>query len=142
VKGQRMLTVPVESYVIVSSGSFYPFHLQGHHLTCFLDCAKTGGVLIPSSCPHNDKNMGLKPVVAQLEADGVINIIKKTYIPKWFRDDYGTVFIFEKLRPLLSSQSCRMLEGQGFTLVFHIHRDQRTKPKKEELTGHIYISAK
>jgi predicted TPR repeat methyltransferase len=32
VKGQRMLNVPVESDdVIVSSGSFYPFHLQGHH---------------------------------------------------------------------------------------------------------------
>jgi SAM-dependent methyltransferase len=105
VKGQRMLTVPVESYdVIVSSGSFYPFHLQGHHLACFLDCVKTGGVLILSSCPHNDKNVGLKPVVAQLEADGVINIIKETYIPKWFRDDDGTVFILEKLRPLLSSQ--------------------------------------
>jgi predicted TPR repeat methyltransferase len=102
VKGQRMLTVPVESYdAIVSSGSFYPFHLQGHHLTCFLDCVRTGGVLVLSSCPHSDNGVGLKPMVAQLEADGVIKIIQETYIPKWYCDDDGTVFVLEKLRPLL-----------------------------------------
>jgi hypothetical protein len=59
-------------------------------------------VLVLSSCPYSDKNVGLKPAVAQLEADGIIKIIKETYIPKWFRDDDGTVFILEKLRPLLS----------------------------------------
>jgi hypothetical protein len=44
----------------------------------------------------------LKPVIEQLEADGIIKIIKETYIPKWYRDDDKTVFILEKLRPLLS----------------------------------------
>jgi SAM-dependent methyltransferase len=103
VKGQRMLTVASETYdVIASSGSFYPFHLHGHHLACFVDCAKTGGVLVLSSCPYDDKNVGLKPVVAQLETDGIIKIIQETYVPKWFRNDDGTVFILEKLRPLLS----------------------------------------
>jgi hypothetical protein len=46
--------------------------------------------------------MGLKPVVAQLETDGIIKIIQETYVPKWFRNDDGTVFVLEKLRPLLS----------------------------------------
>jgi predicted TPR repeat methyltransferase len=101
VKGQKMLSVAPGTYdVIASSGSFYPCHLQGYHLPCFLDCVKTGGLLIISSCPHNDEGVNLRPVLAQLEADGIIKIVKETYVPKWFRDDDGDVFVLEKLNPL------------------------------------------
>lgn len=101
VKGQKMHTVAPESYdVVTSSGSFYPFHLLGPHLKCFLDCAKTGGKIVVSACPHDDKAIGLRPVVEELVKDGVVEVIEERYIPKWYRQDYGTVWALKKLKPL------------------------------------------
>ena len=101
VKGQKMLSVPPESYdVVVSSGSFYPFHLLGPHLKCFLDCAKTGGKIVVSACPHDDKAIGLRPVVEELVNTGVVEVIEERYVPKWYREDDGTVWALKKLKPL------------------------------------------
>lgn len=99
VQGQKMTTVPPESYdVITSSGSFYPFHLKGPHLKCFLDCVKTGGLIVISTCPHSDENIGLRPVIQDLAKDGFIEIIEEVYVPKWYRKDDGTVWALKKLK--------------------------------------------
>jgi hypothetical protein len=100
VKGQPMISVEPETYdVICSSGSFYPFHLQGHRFKCFIDCVKTAGLLVLSSCPHDDKNVGLRPVFQEMAAEGVVQVVKETpYIPSWFREDDGTVFVLKKLK--------------------------------------------
>ena len=101
VKGQKMHTVPPESYdIVASSGSFYPFHLLGPHLKCFLDCAKTGGSIVVSACPHDDKAIGLRPVVEDLVKQGVVEVIDEQYVPKWYREDDGTVWALKKLKPL------------------------------------------
>jgi predicted TPR repeat methyltransferase len=98
VKGQPMLSVKPETYdVICSSGSFYPFHLHGHHLKCFIDCVKTGGLLVLFSCPHDDKTVGLRPVFQELAAEGVVQVVKEKYIPSGYRED-GTVFVLKKLK--------------------------------------------
>ena len=101
VEGQKMNSVPPESYdVVASSGSFYPFHLRGPHLKCFLDCAKTGGKVIVSACPHDDKAIGLRPVVQELVDKGVVEVIEERYVPKWYRKDDGTVWALKKLKPM------------------------------------------
>ena len=40
-----------------SSGAFYPCHLQGMNLLGFVGIVKKGGLLILSSCPHNDEGV-------------------------------------------------------------------------------------
>jgi predicted TPR repeat methyltransferase len=101
VKGQTMRTVKAETYdVIVSAGCFYPFHLQGYHLKCFLDCVKTNGLLVVSSCPNNDVNVGLKPVIVELANAGVIEVMKENYLKEWFREDDGTIYVLKKLKRL------------------------------------------
>lgn len=102
VKGQRMHTVaPESSDVVVSSGSFYPFHLLGPHLTCFLDCAKTGGkIVVASACPRDDKAIGLRRAGQELVDSGIIEVIEERYVPKWYREDDGTVWALKKLKPL------------------------------------------
>eukprot|EP00927_Polykrikos_kofoidii_P078534 TRINITY_DN75348_c0_g1_i1.p1 TRINITY_DN75348_c0_g1~~TRINITY_DN75348_c0_g1_i1.p1 ORF type:complete len:242 (-),score=58.51 TRINITY_DN75348_c0_g1_i1:381-1106(-) len=96
--GQKLETVPSDYDAIVSSGSFYPGHLQGHHLECFLPNVKAGGKLVLSACPYSDKDVNLRPVLKDLEAAGVIKILKETYVPKWFQRDDGTVWVLEKLQ--------------------------------------------
>jgi cyclopropane fatty-acyl-phospholipid synthase-like methyltransferase len=100
IEGQTMKTVEPEMYdMIVSSGSFYPFHLQGEYLKCFFDCVKTGGHLVISSCPHDDTNVGLKPVIKkELEEAGVIEFLKEVFIPSWYHNDAGTLFVLKKLK--------------------------------------------
>lgn len=99
VTGQKMRTIAPETYdVITSSGSFYPFHLLGTHLKCFLDCVKTGGLVVISACPHDDKDIGLKPVIEELKKDGIVEVIEEVYVPKWYRADDGTVWALKKLK--------------------------------------------
>lgn len=98
--GKKMTTIAPDTYdIIVSSGSFYPFHLQGPHVKCFLDCVKTGGLIVISACPHNDKDIGLKPVIKELADDGFIEVLHEVYVPKWYQDDDGTVWGLKKLKP-------------------------------------------
>jgi ubiquinone/menaquinone biosynthesis C-methylase UbiE len=113
VKGQRMLTVQPETYdVITSSGSFYPFHLQGHHLKCFLDDVKTEGLLVISACPNSDKDIGLRPVIDELVKDAVIEVVKEIYVPDWYREDDGTVWVLKKLKRLYPSAFMIRLEDR------------------------------
>ena len=99
--GQRMTTVEPETYdVVASSGSFYPFHLQGPHLKCFVDVVKPGGLLVISSCPHNDKDIGLRPVIHELVQNGIVAIEDEVYVPKWYRNDDGTVWVLKKVKRL------------------------------------------
>ena len=101
VKDQTMLSVPPETYdVITSSGSFYPFHLLGHHLKCFLDCVKTGGLVVISACPHDDKDIGLKPVIQELVNQGILEVLDEQYVAKWYRADDGTIWALKKVKRL------------------------------------------
>jgi len=103
VRGQKMCSIKPETYdAITSSGSFYPFHLKGYHLKCFLDCVKTGGLVVISSCPHSDKDIGLKPVITELVEQGIVEVIGEEYVPKWYREDDGTIWELKKLKRLAS----------------------------------------
>eukprot|EP00933_Yihiella_yeosuensis_P053086 TRINITY_DN5125_c0_g1_i3.p1 TRINITY_DN5125_c0_g1~~TRINITY_DN5125_c0_g1_i3.p1 ORF type:complete len:496 (+),score=106.12 TRINITY_DN5125_c0_g1_i3:97-1584(+) len=99
VPGRRILSVPQEHYdAIVSSGTFHPRHLQGQHVTCFLDCLKKGGKMILSSSPHSDEGVGLRDALKELESYGVVEVKREEFLPTGLdQNEDGTLWDVIKL---------------------------------------------
>ena len=88
-EGKPMTSITGCHYdAIVCCGSFYPHHLNGMHLKCFVHLVKPGGKLVISSCPANDKNVKMRPALKQLEAESTIHVVKETSV-KMFRKHDG-----------------------------------------------------
>jgi len=96
-KGKKVYCAGLGAYdVAVSSGSFYPLHLQGHHLDCFLDCVKECGLVVLSSAPANDEGVGLQDKIQQLVSTNTVEILLQEFIPRFNRHDDGTLWILKK----------------------------------------------
>ena len=95
---EKIHSVKDESYdVVMSSGSFYPRHLEGKHVPVLLNAVKKGGHLIISSCPHNDNDMNVGGEVQRLKEANMLRVIKQAYVPDWYNGDDGSVWVLQRL---------------------------------------------
>mmetsp|Transcript_14232 Transcript_14232/g.22439 ORF Transcript_14232/g.22439 Transcript_14232/m.22439 type:complete len:97 (-) Transcript_14232:247-537(-) len=67
--------------------------LLGIHLRCVLPVARPGGVLILSAAPASDEGVGLRSEVEKLVAEGVVEVLKEEYIPRWYREEKAAVVL-------------------------------------------------
>eukprot|EP00933_Yihiella_yeosuensis_P053084 TRINITY_DN5125_c0_g1_i1.p1 TRINITY_DN5125_c0_g1~~TRINITY_DN5125_c0_g1_i1.p1 ORF type:complete len:777 (+),score=166.67 TRINITY_DN5125_c0_g1_i1:160-2331(+) len=98
IQGRPLVSIHEDGYdAVVSSGSFCPNHLQGHHVTCFIDSVKKDGKIIISSSPHSDEGVGLKEVLSELQEHGVLQIKREEFLPTGFnQNDDGTLWDLQK----------------------------------------------
>jgi predicted TPR repeat methyltransferase len=83
--------------LVVSAGSFYPFHLSGNHLHSIINCVKPNGYFIISSAPSDDEGVDMTSTLKRLQNEGMISVVEEVYVPKWFRNSDGIVWILKKL---------------------------------------------
>eukprot|EP00992_Anisonema_acinus_P001993 TRINITY_DN10570_c0_g1_i1.p1 TRINITY_DN10570_c0_g1~~TRINITY_DN10570_c0_g1_i1.p1 ORF type:complete len:222 (+),score=62.37 TRINITY_DN10570_c0_g1_i1:69-734(+) len=94
---EPLADIPDNTYdVIVSSGSFYPYHMNGKCLPTLVRAVRPKGHLVLSSCPHSDEGVGLRPAVYALKDSGSIAVLKEEYIPKWYVNEDGTMYVLQK----------------------------------------------
>ena len=65
--------------LIVSAGSFYPFHLTGNHLHCLISCVKPNGYLVISSAPADDEGVDLSTTLKRLQNEGILTVVEGKY---------------------------------------------------------------